>query len=216
MLDRFELILDHEFFPLLIVIVVVAWIIIAYSKATKKDRLEEQLATSKISSISVGLVEVVGHVRMITQCESPVFEKTCVGFSYNIQRISRDSDNGRNSYHTKYTENHIEPFFIEDDTGKILVEPAGLQADSLPEDFKYKTNYRFNCAHIKDGDKVMIIASAQPRDGELILQSDKQNDIFTLTPFSTVVHNRAIKPLMTRAFLYLLIAAVVTSLIIYF
>ena len=89
-------------------------------------------------------------------------------------------------------------------------------ADSLREDRKSKSDYRYTCAHIKDGDKVMIIASAQPRGGELVLQNDEQNEIFTLTPFSAVVDDRVMKPFMTRAFLYFLIAAMVTSLIIYF
>ena len=214
MLDLLDAILDNKFAPLIIVIAVVASLIVAYSKATKKHRIEEKLATSRISAISVGLVEIVGHIRAIKQCESPSFKKECVGYSYEIQRIRNDRD--KVSYFTKYTENHIETFFIEDDTGKILVEPEGLMADSLREDRKSKSDYRYTCAHIKDGDKVMIIASAQSRGGELVLQNDEQNEIFTLTPFSAVVDDRVMKPFMTRAFLYFLIAAMVTSLIIYF
>lgn len=215
--ELLESIINHELFPLGIVIVVFILAMIAYSKGTKKDRFEKKLATSKINSMSVGLVEIVGHVRAIKQCDIPVFKKTCVGYSYIIERIRHDSERNRNTYHVKYTENHIESFYLEDDTGKVLVEPEGIMADSLPEDFNYRhdTNYRHRCSYLKDNEKVMIIGRAQPRDGKLILVRDEQTKLFHLTPYSAVVHDRAKAPLMSRAFVYCLLAAVVSALIIY-
>jgi len=215
MLEILEQILDHKLLPIAAVILAVTGIMIAYSKATRKERFEEKIATSKVNAISVGLVEIVGNVRPIKQCKVPLFERECVGYSYKIERIRTNSDR-RDSYHAKYTENFIEPFFIEDDTGKVLIEPDSLVADSLPQDYKYKLRYRHSCAYLNDGDKVMVIGRAQPRNGKLVVQRDEKNNIFTLTPFSEVVQQRAMNPLISRFFLYFLVATVVTALLMYF
>lgn len=216
MLEILEQILDHNLFPAATVILVVAAIMLAYSLATRKNRFEEQLATSKVNSITVGLVEIVGNVSAIKQCEIPLFKRGCVGYSYKIERIKRDSDSHRDSYFTKYTENHIEPFFIEDDTGRVLIDPDGLMADNLPQDYEYLTNYRHTCSYLTEGDKVMVIGRAQQHDGKLTVQRDAQNNIFSLTPYDAVVEDRAMKPFMSRLFLYLLVAAVLTALILFY
>lgn len=215
MLEILEQILDHKLLPIALVILAVTWVLVLYSRGTRRERFEEKIATSKVNSITVGLVEIVGNVRAIKQCEIPRFKKRCVGYSYKIERISQDSDTKRDSYHTKYIENHIEPFFIEDDTGKVLIEPDRLMADSLSEDHEYDTDYRHSCSYLEEGDKVMVIGRAHPRGGSLVVQRDEQNNLFSLTPYSAVVQQRAMKPMLFRVCLYLLIAAVVTALIIY-
>lgn len=217
MLEPLKPLLDHPLFPVIIVIVLVIWVMIAYSRGTRAERFEQKLATSKIDSTSVGIVELVGYVKAINTCEIPLFKRECVGYSYAIERIRRDSEKNRDSYHLKYTENHIEPFYLEDDTGKILVEPQDLIAESLSEDFNYQhsSDYRHRCSYLKNNEKVMIIGRAEPRGGELVLVADEQHKLFSLKPYSAVVSDRASKPLMARGLIYLLVAATVSTLIVY-
>ena len=215
MLEILEQILEHEFLPITVVILLFIVVMVAYSRGTRRLRFEEKIATSKVNSLAVGLVEIVGNVRAIEQCKPPLFKNECVGYSYEIERIRTDSDTKRDSYYTKYIENHIEPFFIEDDTGKVLVDPEGLMADKLPMSRESRSSYRYSCSYLRDGEKVMVIGRAQAHEGKLIIQRDEQNKIFTLTPYDAVLEERAMKPLMSRVFLYFLIAAVATALIIY-
>lgn len=216
-MESLESLLGHQFLPVTIVIALVVLAMIAYSRGTRSERFEQKLATSKISSTSVGLVELVGHVKAINTCEIPLFEKKCVGYSYAIERIRRDSERNRNSYHLKYTENHIEPFYLEDDTGKILVEPQGLVAESLTQDFKTRQNvsYRHKCSYFENNDKVMVIGRAEPRDGNLVLVADEKTKLFSLQPYSAVISDRALRPLMAKLFIYLLVAATVSTLIVF-
>ncbi len=115
-------------------------------RACKRRRLIDNLPTSKTQGVFIGLVELKG----ITKCEQPLMsyltETPCVHYSYDIQeRWSRmvtttetdDKGNTRtvtrqeSGWTTVATETESTPFYLEDDTGVLLVHPEGARIEAL-------------------------------------------------------------------------------------
>ena len=66
----------------------------------KKARLYEDIPTSKMRSVAMGLVEVKGEVEVGDQLnEEPIFNKPCVYYSIQIEKRGR-----KNRYRSLYSE----------------------------------------------------------------------------------------------------------------
>ena len=86
----------------------------------RKKRLMENLPTSKIRSIAMGLVEIVGKVVAVDgkMLKSPFSNTDCVFYSYEIDKKSQDSWS-----EVEYGSNG-QVFKLQDDTASVLVDPA--------------------------------------------------------------------------------------------
>ncbi len=89
----------------------------------KRKRLIEDMPTSKIRSIAMGLVEVNGKARHAKEKEmkSPLSGKKCVYYKYTIEKYVSSGKSG----HWRMIKYDVGPgpFFVEDKTGKVLVDP---------------------------------------------------------------------------------------------
>lgn len=101
-------------------------------------RLIENIPTSKIRSIALGLVEIKGTANPIegTVRPSPFTAKDCIYYSFRVEEYRRQ---GKNSRWVTVKKGEYRPeFFVRDDTGKVLVDPAGADIN-VPKDFEYNS-----------------------------------------------------------------------------
>ena len=89
----------------------------------KRKRLVEDIPTSKVRSIAMGLVEVKGkaHPAAKNVMTSPLTGKKCVYYKYMVEKLV---SSGKSSHWVKVKgKNSIEPFYLQDNTGKVMVDP---------------------------------------------------------------------------------------------
>jgi len=90
-------------------------------------RMIENIPTAKIRSAAQGYVELTGNAKMMEGpvTISPLTSKVCVWFRYKVEeKVTRRSGNKR-STHWKVVKQQTsdELFFLEDDTGRCVVDP---------------------------------------------------------------------------------------------
>lgn len=104
--------------------------------------LIENIPTSKIRSIAMGLVEIYGSVvKWKKLLKSPLSGKKCVYYKYTIQEYiySTDREGNYNGYWETIKESEDRTlFYLKDNTGKVLVDPEGAHIEISP-DFSSKT-----------------------------------------------------------------------------
>jgi len=108
-------------------------------QAFKMKRLIENIPTSKIRSVAMGLVEIAGHVVSDKKLKSPFSNKDCVYYKYIIQEYRSSGKHSR--WVTIKKGNDCVPFYLKDSTGKVLVDPKGANID-IPKDFEFKSGFR--------------------------------------------------------------------------
>jgi len=106
--------------------------------ALKKKRLIEDIPTSTVRGLAMGMVELIGKAKKKAILHSPIMNWDCVFFQYKIERYEK---HGKSSHWRTIMQGNsgLMPFYLEDATGKVLVLPQGAQT-ILPEDFKYETH----------------------------------------------------------------------------
>ena len=127
----------------LIVAIIALWLSL---RACKRRRLIDNLPTSKTQGVFIGLVEIKGTV----ECEQPLTsylsEIPCVYYSYNIEEswsrlVEVEEDDGKggtrtvtrreSGWTTVASEIQSTPFYVQDDTGHLLVRPDGARIEAL-------------------------------------------------------------------------------------
>jgi len=88
-------------------------------------RLVEDIPTSKIRSIAMGMVEITGkvHKPLHDFVMSPLMKQKCVW--YRLEKYRRQ---GKSGYWALVKE-FAEPFYVKDNTGMVLVHPRGAVVD---------------------------------------------------------------------------------------
>lgn len=84
--------------------------------------------TNTVASVAnrPGTVEIEGTVRPVGDpLTAPFTDAECVVYEYTIEALRRDHDDGGTDWETIDSGGERVPFRIEDDTGSVLVEPAG-------------------------------------------------------------------------------------------
>lgn len=94
-----------------------------------KKRLIENLPASKIRSLAMGLVKLCGEVESGTELlKSPFFLKDCIYYRYVIERRTKGGRSEK--WETLKTESESVRFLLRDETGSILVDPAGAEINT--------------------------------------------------------------------------------------
>jgi len=107
----------------------------------RRKRLIENVPTSKVKGVFLGLNEVKGRALRDEPLRSFLAERPCVYYRYEVaehwQRTVRTTDSkGRSQTRTESGWRTVdqgearEPFFLEDDTGRLRVRPAGAEVDA--------------------------------------------------------------------------------------
>jgi Zn-finger nucleic acid-binding protein len=87
-----------------------------------RKRLIESIPTSPVRSLAVGLVEVSGRAQAESALlRAPFSGMPCVLFSYSVEERRKSGNETRWETIAKGTSE--EPFYVQDDTGRVLVVP---------------------------------------------------------------------------------------------
>jgi hypothetical protein len=100
----------------------------------RKRRLIEHTPTSKCNAVAPGLVEVEGKAMGARPIFSPI-----VGLPCYCSRLVLERRDGNNWLET-HEEAVAMPFYVEDETGRVRVEPSGAELD-LREDAQFEIHY---------------------------------------------------------------------------
>ncbi|MFC1527856.1 GIDE domain-containing protein [Candidatus Neomarinimicrobiota bacterium] len=92
-------------------------------------RLIENIPTSKIRSIAMGLVEIFGRVVPIEKnvLNSPFSNTECVYYKYTVERWVKRND--RHYWQVVNSGKTSLPFILKDNTGSVLINPIGADID---------------------------------------------------------------------------------------
>jgi hypothetical protein len=105
----------------------------------QRKRLIENIPTSPIRSLALGLVEVSGRAEPETEpLASPFGGIPCVFYAYTVEERVRSGKN--TSWNTIAKGTSERPFYVRDATGRVLVAPAGANV-VLPDERIAKTNW---------------------------------------------------------------------------
>jgi len=106
----------------------------------KSKRLIENIPTSKIRSIAMGLVEVYGKVVPFRGevLKSPFTVRDCVYSRFSIEEYRSSGKHSR--WVTVRKGVDFIPFYIEDETGSVLVDPKGAGVEIL-RDNEFKSGF---------------------------------------------------------------------------
>jgi len=107
----------------------------------RKKMLIEDIPTSTIRSAAMGICEVIGSGRQKFPLKSPLTFTECVYYRFLVEEERRGSK-GRTYWATVSSGSSILPFYIEDETGKLLVDPAGAEV-ILPADYRNTDGFAF-------------------------------------------------------------------------
>ena len=107
----------------------------------KHKRLIENIPTSKVRSIAMGLVEVKGKVHPVPKMslKSPFTSKKCVYYRYKVQEYRRQGKHSR--WVTVLSGEDSVHFSLEDATGRVLVNPKGARVD-VPVTYSFRSGSR--------------------------------------------------------------------------
>jgi len=104
-----------------------------------RKRLIESIPTSPVRSLAVGLAEVSGHAQTErVLLRAPFSGMPCVLFSYSVEE--RRTSAKENRWETIAKGTSEEPFYVQDETGKVLVVPFDAQL-ILPDKRTTRTNW---------------------------------------------------------------------------
>ena len=104
-------------------------------------KLIEAIATSKVRSLAMGTVELVGKACAAAPLLDPIYQKPCALFQVKVEERRGSGKNSR--WVSIYSQDSFsQPLFLEDDTGRILVFPSGADAH-LKTDVKAQTGLLF-------------------------------------------------------------------------
>lgn len=91
-------------------------------KDLRRKRLIENIPTSTVRGLAMGLVEVIGKPNADTLCLSPLSKTPCVLYSYTVEPYSPFGPKKHDKIIAK-GDNFQCPFWLDDGTGRILIFP---------------------------------------------------------------------------------------------
>ena len=99
----------------------------------RRKRLIENIPRSKIRSIAMGLVEVLGTVAPFKKpLKSPLTRTTCVYYKYTIEEFRHAGK--KSDWHKISVGFASVPFLLTDNTGTVLVDPRNAEID-IPQKY---------------------------------------------------------------------------------
>lgn len=108
-------------------------------KRLRRKRLIENIPTSTVRGLAMGLVELCGQAKKTTPLKSPLTKTECVLYKYLIEEY-RSSGKSGHWLRVASGNSFLSPFCLDDGTGKILVFPGGAEL-IFPLDYEFKTGF---------------------------------------------------------------------------
>lgn len=204
----------ERFVPLMFT-VLIALLIFLPSKKKRFLKLQNNLATSKISAISKGLVEIQGQLLMKSPLNSPITTEDCIGYHYKIEKVERDKD-GKKSYTTIHEETQCNPFEIEDDTGRIEIIPDGIEIFLMKQtNIDCAGRKRYTETLLKQGQKMLLIGYADSNNGTPFIRKDEHYSLLGISPISGVgLWNKYLLLLQSFLFTWFIIISLIVLILL--
>jgi len=108
-------------------------------KRLRRKRLIENIPTSTIRGIALGLVEIIGKAKRKTPIQSPLTKTDCVLYRYTVERYEQRGKSSRWVMVTQGNSFYC-PFLVDDGTGQMLVLPKDAEM-ILPIDYEFVTGW---------------------------------------------------------------------------
>lgn len=83
----------------------------------------ENIPSSKVRSAAIGLVEMSGEAKARTMLSSPISQMPCCWWRCEIQELRRSKNSSQ--WVTLKSMESNDYFFLQDDTGRVLIDPRG-------------------------------------------------------------------------------------------
>ncbi len=157
----------------------------------RRLRLIQDTPTSKVRSLALGRVEIHGQATEKAELAAPFTGAACVWYRWEIEEQVR-SGRSRRWRSVAQGDSHAWPFYVEDDTGRILVDPGGAEFH-VPSDYRevdpdlsgaagsylasqgvsthgllgFRRKLRLSEWHIAPGETLYVLGTAQER-GSLV------------------------------------------------
>ncbi len=103
----------------------------------RNKRLVENTPTSKCRSVAMGMVEVCGTATGTTTVPSLIGKIPCFCSQVKIERYEKRGKSS--SWRTIHEATDSISFFVEDDTGRVRVDPTHAELD-VPPELEYSTD----------------------------------------------------------------------------
>lgn len=108
-------------------------------KRLRRKRLIENIPTSTVRGLAMGLVELNGKAEPTTLFKSPLTKTECVLFKYSIEEYRRSGKHG-SWVKVASGDNFYCPFWLNDATGNIMVYAHRAEL-ILSVDYEFKTGF---------------------------------------------------------------------------
>lgn len=113
-----------------------AWTFFKGFRVLRNKRLVENTPTSKCRSVAMGFVEVAGKATGELTIPSLIGQVPCYCSQVKIERYEKRGKSS--SWHQVHTRSKTVDFYVEDETGKVRVNPTEAEFD-LACDVEYET-----------------------------------------------------------------------------
>jgi hypothetical protein len=108
------------------------WLFFTGFRTWRQVRLIADTPTSKVRSLALGRVELRGRAQGKGELCAPLTGASCVYYRYLVEQEVRS--NRRRSWRTLVSgSSEAWPFYLEDETGRVLVDPRGAQVELAPD-----------------------------------------------------------------------------------
>lgn len=203
---------------IIIIFIILPFLTSIFNKSNKKIfyKLQRVLPTSNIRSVAMGLAEISGKAKTIDTNVSRISSKNCIGFYYTIESIATDSD-GDKSYSMEFSETVCNPFFLEDNSGKIKVIPSEIEFIDFGIDEQYHSALkRYTQYLLVENQEVLLIGKAGlGKNNQPVFEKEEIKNVFGMAPVASVANYNELRPLMQSAgyFIYFWVITIALLLI---
>jgi hypothetical protein len=106
-------------------------------KRLNEKRLIENIPTSTVRGLAMGLVELAGKARKTKTMATPLSGTECVFYRYTVERYESSGRSGRWVVIARGDSDYC-PFYLDDGTGTVTVLPRGAET-IMPADYNFET-----------------------------------------------------------------------------
>ncbi|MCM8762188.1 MAG: E3 ubiquitin ligase family protein [Candidatus Omnitrophica bacterium] len=126
-------------------------------------RLIQNIPTSKIRSIAMGLVEINGIAIPDVLLTGPYTKVPCVFYHILVERLVRTQ---KSAHWVKELEIKTDiPFFVKDDTGVVMIDPSGAETDLPLRYTNIENGRRYREWNIMEKEPIYVLGTAKRLEG---------------------------------------------------
>jgi len=148
----------------------------AWFSALRRLRAVRDTPTSRIASAAQGYVELIGRGKQLS--DPPLLSKLsalpCLWYRYKIER-----KNAKNEWSTQDSGESNDPFLIEDDSGRCVVDPSGAEILTNHKDTWIQGQYRYTEWKLLNIDSIYVIGQFRTFGGSStqVSAKDEMNQV---------------------------------------